>query len=170
MTDHLAKTCAILDGLRGIPAAAIEKEPAVAASLLAKAQVHATLEVAEHVEFAGEQLRRLADAVEEIVKAWRRPSGILTVPGPLSAEDVERICAAVPDVAVVVEPDDEPCAVAIPPHGFACGVWRGRHDVVRDHEWIGAPLTPDGHDHASACEEHYMEPGVCCPHCPGWAV
>lgn len=36
-----------------------------------QANVQATLEVAEHVEYAGDQLRRLADAVEAIVEVVR---------------------------------------------------------------------------------------------------
>lgn len=71
MSDHLVEACQILDGIRIHEPEAIETSPMLAAALLGRAQVHATLEVAEHVEYAGEQLRRLADAVEQVVEVLR---------------------------------------------------------------------------------------------------
>ena len=85
----------------------------------AQAQVHATLEVAEHVEFAGQQLRRLADAVETLVAEFR------------------------PWLATPVSDPDEPCAHVYPgapgEAGPRCATPRGVHVNVLDHEWIGAP-------------------------------
>lgn len=75
----------------------------------AQAQVHATLEVAEHVEYAGEQLRRLADSVQALVDVVREH-----LAGDVDEHD-----------------DDAACAT--------CTVPRGAHALsVRDHEWIRA--------------------------------
>lgn len=46
--------------------------------------------------------------------------------------------------------------------------WEAVCSVIADRGPV-APGVPEGHVH-DGCEEHYTEPGACCPHCPGWAV
>lgn len=46
--------------------------------------------------------------------------------------------------------------------------WEAVCSVIADRGPV-VPGVSEGHVH-DGCEEHYTEPGVCCPHCPGWTV
>lgn len=141
MTDHLTEACRLLDES---VAQAVGLDPALLA------QVHATLEVAEHVEYAGEQLRRLADAVEALVAEFRPlveqrhvsvnldgvdPSAMTSA----IVEAARRAYGASSDAARHEPPAAAPCAVVLDDEfgRRPCAIFFENHYAITDHEWIG---------------------------------
>ena len=116
MSDHLAEALRLID-VSCEPGLEDRQDDQFETATLATAQIHATLEVAEHVEYAGEQLRRLADGVEQIVELVR-----------------ERLPVA---AGAVRATDDEPCAYDWGDRVY-CATPRSSHSTAH-HEWIGAP-------------------------------